>query len=284
MNIKLSISNNKFGKWLPAEDSVAFKNMVFCVADGITRDPKLPPKFKGKKIEDALKYYPNPSGAKKVADIFCNDFVTLAKELKNIKAIFTEINSSIANYNNKKIELVDYLTDDYFACVACGGYIKNNILYYGYIGDCGLAIFNKDGKLKFQTKNGLADFINFENKYLRKKDFNWVMPEYRHLIRSEYRNKKKTHKNKLISYGALTGEKGAISFINQGKKKLNTGDLVVAYSDGFENIINCPDFFKTIYNKSENNAKKNLVELSNKLASKDYDKFGHERSLVAFII
>ena len=284
MIIKLSVPNNKYGKLLPAEDSVAHKDMIFGVADGITRDPNLPSGFKSRKIENALKFYPNPSGAKKVADIFCNGFIDLAERLNSIKDVFVKINSSIASYNNKRIKSVDYLVNDYFACVACGGYIKNNILYYGYIGDCGIAIFNKDGYLKFQTKNGLADFVKFEKKYLENKDFNWIMPEYRYLIRSEYRNKKKFHGKILVSYGALTGEKSAINFVHQGKRKLNTGDLIVFYSDGFENLINYPYFFKAIYNKSEREAKQKTSRLSEKLAAKDYEKFGHERSLVALIV
>ena len=110
------------------------------------------------------------------------------------------------------------------------------------------------------------------------------MSEYRKIIRSEYRNNvKKIYNNKCVSYGALTGEKVATEFINFGEIKLNKGDLVVFYSDGFEATVKRKKFFQTIYQKDESLVDQYFIPYTLSLAKLDYHKFGRERTLIAII-
>ena len=83
---------------------------------------------------------------------------------------------------------------------------------------------------------------------------------------------------KLISYGALTGEKEAEYFMSFGELGLEIGDLVIVYTDGFEETLTHKDFLKKFRTKEE------FINFSNKLASQDYYLYGKERTLAAIEI
>ncbi len=273
---------------MPPEDSMSVEGRIFCVADGITRDPISPKDFTNLSIEESLKKYPNPSGARFAADIFCELFIkSLNKKVPSLKTIrnaFIFGNKKIAELNKKHVKKVDYLVNDFFGCVASGGAVYKNKLYWGGICDCGIIIYDKNGKVKFQTPNWMKPFEDYENKHLRKKDFNWPMAKYRKMIRSEYRNNaKKIVNNKCVSYGALTGETAAKKFMNFGEIDLNKGDLIVFYSDGFESTVQHKKFFKMIYQKDKNLTDQHFIPYTLSLAKQDYHKFGRERTLIAII-
>jgi len=274
---------------MPAEDTFLIDDKIFCVADGVMRDPISPKDFTGKSIEEILKKYPNPSGAKLAADVFCKNFIKSLrtekiKNTKNVKKAFIQGNKAIAQLNKNYIKKVDYLANDYFGCVISGGVIKNKKLYWGAICDCGIRVYDKSGKIKFKTPNWMKTFETYENKYIRKKNFDWSLPQYRKLIRSEYRNNiKKIFNNKLISFGVLTGEKEAEYFMEFGKVDLTKGDLIVFYTDGFENTVKHSKFFDVIYNPSEGITKKRFLPFTQDLAQKNTAKFGKERTLIAVI-
>lgn len=284
MIYKITLPNAPYGHLMPPEDSMLTDGKVFCVADGITRDPPTPKDFRNFSYEEALEKYPNPSGARFAADVFCKSFI---KPLKNkipskekIEKSFIFGNQEIAKLNKAQIKKIDYLVNDFFGCVASGGVIHNNRLYWGGIGDCGIIIFDKSGKVKFQTPNWIKPFEKYEKKNLKKPDYNFAMPGCRKVIRSKYRN----NPDENASYGALTGEQNAEKFMNFGETELNKGDLVVFYTDGFEETVRQKDFFEKIYQKTESLADQHLVPYSLSLAKKDYYKFGRERTLIATII
>ena len=283
MIYKITLPNTKYGKLTPPEDAFLMDKKIFCVADGITRDPIAPKDFRGESAEELLKNYPRPSGAKIAADLFCKEFVKTLKQGNLVKQAFIAGNNAIAGLNKKNLKKVDYLVNDFWACVACGGVIKNNILCWGAITDCGVAVFDKKGKIRFQTPVYMTEFANYEKTYLRKPDFNWALPEYRKMIRQEFRNRPdKIFKGKCVSYGALTGEKAAEKFMHFGEIKLERGDLVTFYSDGFYPMINHKDFFNKINHHANDVIDKNLIPFSQKLAKEDYKKYGKEKTLVAF--
>lgn len=288
MIYKVSLPNLLYGHLMPPEDSMLAEGKIFCVADGITRDPISPKDFTNLSAENSLKNYPNPSGARFAADIFCESFIkSLYKKVPSLKTIrnaFIFGNKQIAKLNKQIVKKVDYLANDFFGCVASGGVIYNNKLFWAGICDCGIIIYDKNGKIKFQTPNYMKPFEEYEKQYLQKRDFNFAMPKYRKMIRSEYRNNtKKIFENKCISYGALTGEKEAEKFMNFGEIGLSKGDLVVFYTDGFEATMQHKKFFKNIYQKTENLAEQSFVPYSLSLAKEDYNKFGKERTLIAII-
>lgn len=273
---------------MPPEDSMMVDGKIFCVADGITRDPISPKDFINLPIEDSLKNYPNPSGARFAADIFCESFVkSLNKKVPSLNTIrnaFIFGNKKIAELNKSNTKKVDYLVNDFFGCVASGGIIYNGKLFWAGICDCGIIVYDKNGKIKFQTPNWMKTFEEYEKSNLQKSDFNFAMPKYRKMVRSEYRNNaKKIVENKCVSYGALTGENEAEKFMNFGEIELSKGDLVVFYTDGFEATVQHKKFFKTIYQKTESLADQAFIPFSLSLAKKGYNKFGKERTLIAVI-
>ncbi|MFH1564298.1 MAG: PP2C family serine/threonine-protein phosphatase [bacterium] len=288
MIYKVSLPNLLYGHLMPPEDSMLVEGKIFCVADGITRDPTSPKDFTNLSIEESLKNYPSPSGARFAADIFCESFVkSLNKKvlsLNTVRNAFIFGNKQIAKLNKKSVKKVDYLVNDFFGCVASSGVIYNSRLFWAGICDCGIIVYNKNGKIKFQTPNWMKPFEEYEKLNLQKRDFNFAMPKYRKMIRSEYRNNaKKIVENKCVSYGALTGEKEAEMFMNFGEIGLSKGDLVVFYTDGFEATMQHKKFFKTIYHNTESLVEQAFVPFSLSLAKEDYNKFGKERTLIAVI-
>jgi len=288
MIYKVSLPNLLYGHLMPPEDTLSAEGKIFCVADGITRDPISPKDFTNLSVEESLKNYPKPSGARFAADIFCKSLVkSLNKKVPSLNTIrnaFIFGNKKIAELNKQGIKKVDYLVNDFFGCVASGGVIYNNKLFWAGICDCGIIIYGKNGKIKFQTPNWMRPFEEYEKLHLQKKDFNFAMPKYRIMIRSEYRNNaKKILENKCVSYGALTGEKESEKFMNFGEIGLNKRDLVVFYTDGFEATVQHKNFFKSIYQKTESLVDQIFIPFSLSLAREDYNKFGKERTLIAVI-
>lgn len=221
-------------------------SLIVAVADGITRDPKgitVLPNLKDKRgIEEARENYPNPSPAKKAADLFCDSFLDYLKKKdgdeRNVREAFAYGNRRIHDRLNKDLK-VDYLENDYAGCVASGGVIRDGELYYGFITDCGVCVFNIEGELKFRTSDerpGSKGSINEEikNKY----NSSFKFPEGRKIIRSRYRN------NPLepLAYGALTGEELALHYTRTGNVNIKTGDKIIFYTDGISHIVYSEDF------------------------------------------
>jgi len=199
----------------PEEDSFKYVEkdgkIIIAVADGITRDL-----INGK--------YPIPSPAKKAADIFCKSFLE--------KQNFEYCNKKIAELN-KNLK-VDYLENDFAACVAVGGVIENTKLKYGFTSDCGVAVFDEKGILKFRTRDeGPAKYYKQRWNSEKMKGLTWEDDEARRLTRSEFRN----NLDNPYSFGVFTGEDNAIKFVHTGNKKLNNKDYIIFYSDGFSSII-----------------------------------------------
>ncbi len=253
------------------EDSFKYSSgkdkILVAVADGITRDPigikELPDSNDVRAIKEVVKKYPKPSPAKRAADLFCVSFI---KQLKNKKINISSIKNSF-RYVNKKIEKLnkknnpkpDYLENDFRACVGVGGAIKNNQLYYGFIADCGVCVFDNKGKLRFRTENeGPNSKGNIDKNVTKKYKTGFKFSEGRKIIRSRYRN------NLLnpLSYGALTGEKQAIEYVRTGKFRLNNGDYILFYSDGMPPIIYSRKVnISKQFNNLENYVDKNLSKI-----------------------
>jgi serine/threonine protein phosphatase PrpC len=277
VKIKLSLPDIKYGHLKPQEDSYAMTDSVYCVAGGITRDPLSPLDFNDLPIEKLLEKYPNPSPAKMAADCFCKNFIqflenkTATEDL--MKKAFTFTNEKIKKLNQKLNPKPDYLINDFYACVVSGGIIHDNKLFWASIGDCWVMIVGKTGEIKFRSPNGLENFLNYIQDHQEK----WSNPERRKEIRSQYRNNpNKIIDGKGVSYGALTGEGAAESFIKAGLQKLENGDLVVFYNDGFEKTLEAESFNNVLIS----NNKEKILKLDRKMAKSDYEKYGKERTLI----
>ena len=238
----------------PSEDSFRYSEIkdriIVAVADGITRDM-----ING--------VYPNPSPAKISADLFCQSFLE--------KPSFSYCNQKIKELNKRQNFQVDYLGNDFWACVGVGGVITNRVLQYEFIADCGVIVYDKNGTLRFQTANeGPNSKGSIDNDIRTKYNTGFNEDKGRVLIRSKYRNNIK----EPLAYGALTGERSALKYVKKGKVKLQEGDYVIFYSDGFYSLTSSKKFnISQIFNTLENYSEENLNKID-----------GNEGTLVALRI
>ena len=255
----------------PIEDQYYANDNEGIVADGITRDPVGIANLASESYDDILKNYPRPSGAEMAAKEICNSF---SNSLCPVLERFSKCNEAVKKLNDKYILKCDYLENDYYGAVASCGIIDNNYLYYAFICDCGVIVYNKNGQIKFQTED---EKKLYSDPYINTIGIPWNLPESRRIVRSEYRNNpNKIIDNKCVSYGALTGEENAIKFIRTGKVSLEKDDIVVIYTNGFTNFLHLDDFIKLIINFD----KYKFEEYVNNKSLTDCEKFGKDKTLI----
>lgn len=255
----------------PIEDQFYADDIQAIVADGITRDPIGVLDLSSCSFEEMLQKYPRPSGAELAAKEIVTTF---SKSSGSLKERLIKCNNSVKKLNDKYIKKCDYLQNDYYGAVASCVSIKNDILYYAYICDCGVIVYNELGEVRFQTRN---DKQQDSDKYIKNIGIPWNLPESRVIVRRDYRNNLDNIVNgKCVSYGALTGEKQAEEFIRIGSLSLNTGDIIVVYSDGFMNFLHDNSFIKHILNFNKDEFEQYVEKKSNT----DYDKYGKEKTII----
>jgi len=255
----------------PNEDFflISKKQPVFALADGVTQS----------RFDDGK--YAYPAGARVAAQIFCQSVVEYIeknfgqKEGKKIIAeAFDFANQRIweLNKNEGIIEKLDYLVYDYFDTVGIAGLLAEGKLFYGYVGDCGLAVFDKNDELKFQTE----DRVEPAKKRAKLIYKNWDELDRNERTKILHRDFRNTPSG--LGYGSFTGEPGVKRYYQINSLVLNLGDLVVFYSDGFVEYLKFPEFIKIL--RKEN--KKFLDDFTSKKAKEDYERFGTDRTLISF--
>ena len=255
----------------PIEDQFYATNTEAIVADGITRDPVGVLNLAECSFKEMLKKYPRPSGAFLAAKDICSTF---SKNSGTLKERLKDCNNNVKKLNEKYIKKCDYLQNDYFGAVAACIKIENDILYYAYICDCGVIVYDSLGKVKFQTKN---DKLLYSDPYINKIGIPWNLPESRLIVRRDYRNNlNNIVDGKCVSYGALTGEDSALEFIKSGEIKLSENDLIVLYSDGFINFLQDEEFKKQIISFNKDDFEKYI----NYKSFQNYDKYGKEKTII----
>lgn len=255
----------------PIEDQYYADNTSAIVADGITRDPVGIFDLSEISFEEMLKLYPRPSGAELAAKTIIETF---SKSEGCLLEKLTICNQEVKKLNDLHISRCDYLQNDYYGAVASCINIEGNKLHYAYICDCGVIVYDKDGKIKFQTED---DKELYSDPYINQIGIPWNLPDARVIIRRDYRNNLGNIQDKhCVSYGALTGEEDAISFIRTGTIDLENTDTVVIYSDGFTNLLQLPEFIKLVINFDSNN----FEEYIEKISKSNYEKYGKEKTLL----
>lgn len=255
----------------PMEDKYYALDNFAVVADGITRDPIGISDLSSASFKEMIQKYPRPSGAEYAAQVIVDSFKNKQPNLKNQ---LIEANKKVKELNDKYIKNCDYLQNDYYGAVAACAYINNNILYWAYICDCGVIVYDKDGNIKFQTED---DKEKYSDSYINKIGIPWNFPEARIIVRKDYRNNiNNIIDGRCVSYGALTGEDSAINFIKSGELELEDGDIVVVYTDGFSKWLNEKDFIQNILN-FDKIVFEDYVESKSKT---DYENYGKEKTLV----
>lgn len=265
----------------PVEDAFAISRdeKTIALADAITRDPRgmpILPDFRNLlnpmnvlEIFKFFKNYPKPSPAKAVANLFCKGFLDLVSLDYDTKTVFDKLNNRVKVYGeewriDESAKEFDYLEHDFPACVAVGLTVKDGIIRWGYIADCGLAVFNRKGEVVFRTKNE-GPKISIDEDVAKRYKTGFRFPEGRKIMRSLYRN---NPSNKL-AYGALTGEKEAMHYVRTGEFELGD-NILAAYTDGLEHVVYSDDFAMQIKKGCD-------IDLIERLCQK---KVGTEGSLV----
>ena len=257
----------------PIEDQFYASDNEAIVADGITRDPIGISDFSKYSKKEILENYPRPSGAELAAKEVCDTFSKTNGSLVNR---LIESNKSVKKLNEKFVPKCDYLENDYYGAVASCISIENDLLHYAYICDCGVIVYDKNGNVKFKTED---DKALYSDPYIDTTGIPWNLPEARKIVRSKYRNNlNNIVDGKCVSYGALTGEESATSFIKSGQLKLEDGDIVILYSDGFRDYLLDSEFIKNIVNFNKDSFEK-YIEIKSK---EDFEKYGKEKTILIF--
>ena len=252
------------------------KMPIFIIADGVTQG----------RFESGV--YAFPAGAKAAAQIFCYTIleflekgIDLSKKKNHqfnknlVKKSFNLANQRVYELNKnegiyEKMNLFEY---DLFDTVGVVGFVLDDSLYYGFVGDCGLIIFNKSNKVKFQTKDMVKPAVE-KAKVIHK---DWKNLSEKQQIIIEHRDFRNTPDKK--GYGSFSGEKEVEKYYQIDKKALKKGDLFVFYSDGFVDYFQFPGFIEILRNKN----KKSLDKFTLEKARLDNSKYGSDRTLISII-
>lgn len=257
----------------PIEDCFYTTDNEAIVADGITRDPIGISDLSSCSFKEMLDKYPRPSGAFLAAKEIVDEF---SRSSGNLKERLICCNEKVKLLNEVNVKCCDYLENDYFAAVASCARIDNNILHYAFICDCGVIVYDNLGNIKFQTED---EKECYSDPYINKIGIPWNKPEARVIVRRDFRNNlNNVQDGNCVSYGAITGEKEAIEFIRTGTFNLSQGDIVVVYSDGFNNFLHDDEFIRSLLNFD----KSKFEDYVNELSQSNYEKYGKEKTLVIF--
>ncbi len=255
----------------PMEDQFYADDYEVIVADGITRDPIGVSDLNACSFQQMLEKYPRPSGGELAARTVTQTF---ANTVGDLKERLIKCNQAVKELNRIYIQKCDYLQNDYYGAVAACVQIDGNTLHYAYICDCGIIVYNKSGDIKFQTED---DKERYSDPYINQIGIPWNLPEARVIVRRDYRNNLDNIKNgKCVSYGALTGEETAISFIKSGQLELSVGDIVAVYSDGFTPFLKDAQFIELLYHF-------NQIKFETLIHSKSIEnpeQYGKEKTIV----
>lgn len=279
------LAANTKGK--PNEDFLYHQfDRVFAIADGVTRFVA-----RGKK-------YPNPSSARMASKIFCTAvpvFIenaiesgrfTVDKAEEAITIAFEGANAHIQALNISvgiTKETTDYLENDFASCVGVLGVLMGSTLHYGYIGDCGLMVFDKNLLPVLLTQNDLTtleqlremwDFVSEEDRKLFWRTTVRNRPEARHL-----------------TYGVLNGEEEALSYVKTGAVNLEPGDTAVLFSDGilsylFDRFVR-EAIMKALESDINQETKKEIVaqailQASPTLRTHNFSNLDDDKAFIAF--
>lgn len=260
----------------PQEDFLLLskKYPIFVVADGVTLRAK-----EGEK-------YPNPSGAAKVAEIFCKAAIFEAEKrydnfkIEDLKEIFKIANKEVADYNESKgitKKVINYYDVDFFSATTAFLIIKNKKAYWFSICDSGVIVLNKSGERILSSPSTSPT----EGKFLPK-CWNEMSDIERSKIMHAFRNI--LGKNgELLGYGVADGEEEAVNYLNFGTLNLNSGDSAIIYTDGFEHYLKL-DEFNQIFFDLPKDLEQRLEFLMDKKIKDNKEKYGSERSLVAILL
>ncbi len=236
-----------------------------------------------------------PSGAGKVAEVFCRSAVKNAEKTydsfgkEDVMDIFTEANAKVEKYNarrNRTKKTVNYFNIDYFSATVAFALVKNSELFWGAIGDTKIFLEDKNGKVEFSSSDRVEEI-----ERITAKKFPNPKPQQKKIFQQKYYRNKIGPDGKLIGYGVIDGEPEALRYVESGKAKIKKGDQLFIFTDGFTPYFKFPEF-KKIFAKWSDNIEKEISEFikdyifanTPKDPEKQYRflyKYAAEKSLIA---
>lgn len=169
---------------------------------------------------------------------------------RTVKKVFEEVEKipslfklmAMANENiaqlNKDLSCESNFKNWVGATAVCT-HIKKDILFYSFIGNCGIAIFDNEGNLKFKTINDVSNIIiDKKSKETGCKKF----------VKKLFTKPSEERKAAQMYHGMLTGKSAVEAFMNTGVIRLKQGDIVVLYNNGFSKLLDLPEFGKSLLN------------------------------------
>lgn len=262
----------------PVEDVFWCNEKFAIVADWVTRDPVWLPDLSVVNINEFINNYPRPSWWALAADCAVQAFKDNLGVKCNDKLLVC--NSAIKKLNDELNPSVDYLENDYFATVAATVEIDNEKMFYSYICDCGVIIYDNVWKIKFQTDDSKKMYSDkYIDEYMGSNWLKWSDPQARFDIRKYFRNNvENIQDGNCVSYWCLTWEDSAKFFIKNWCVSVNVGDYVIVYSDGFSSFLQDKEFISKIVNFDE----KELDSFIESKSKSDYKKYGSEKTMILF--
>lgn len=206
-------------EWKPVSEDEFFVNAdrgIFVVADGVTRRG-----FSGP--------YPDPSPARAAAKATVKSFSDanrgqfterqMHKAFKRANESVRAVNRSLGLWDDH-----DWWGRDLAGAVAAGLVIQEALFVYGFIADCGVAQISAESGLLWHTPDLLApaekhfpsvEELGQKERFIR--------------VRRDFRNRPEA---KHPTYGVLTGEEAALSYVQVGARPYGHGEVLAVYSDG----------------------------------------------------
>lgn len=192
---------------------------------------------------------------------FCDTIVeALRQPTHSMYSAFMVANVGIAELNfshDITRQTVDYFHNDYLACVGIAGRFSNNYprrFEYGYIGDCGMLVYDANCVPKFLSEDRIAILEQFREAWgfedEKEKYIYW-----RYMLRND-------PNAPYMTYGALTGEMSALHYLKTGYVDLVSGDTLVLFSDGIYPFIFHQGFRKEIITALKDNESGALARFS----------------------
>lgn len=229
--------------------------------------------------------YPNPSPAAKAAEIGAKSVIEKIKTnsespMKLLREAFLYANQEIRKFNEsigKTPDTVDFLNIQYAATVGAFGFIKNDILYFGQINDCGVMIFDAVGNKEVDFILSSKPYVDYLGLLEKSNKFVAGSKEEHQFVRGKIVNNKNIEVNGVgINFGVMTGEEKASNFFHYGASNISKGQICLFYSDGFIPFVNDSEFVKLLFKAKDMQE----IDESVKLKVSSDTKYQKEKSLI----
>lgn len=242
----------------PYEDAVAYDadSNVFCVTDGVTRS------------RTKTGTYPNPSLAAIAAAIAAKHLGghwvfrrpnLISEALFSMRKRFAAANASIAELASE-FPNPHLLGDDLPGCVATAVVLSGSMIVYGHIGDTVLVRLSKAGEMWLTTDQtaGVERWVRYHSYLDRSQQLLIIRRQFRNVIGFPE------------SFGVLTGERKALSFVEYNVAPVQKGDRLLLFSDGvtslFRRECKSPHVRRTVWRALARGDLDQVLEIAERLA------------------